>query len=647
MKNIDVLKKTADTIRCLAMDGVQKANSGHPGMPMGCADFAALLWGRILKYNPKDPGWPDRDRFVLSAGHGSMLLYSVLHLTGYDLSLEDLKQFRQWGSRTPGHPEAGHTPGVETTSGPLGQGFANGVGMALAEAMLAERFGSEVVDHFTYAIVSDGDLMEGVAAEAASLAGHLKLGKIIYFYDSNRITIDGGTDLTYSDDVAKRFEGYHWHVQDVDGHDLEAMEKAVLAAQKETARPSLIIGRTHIAKGSPNKQDTSDSHGSPLGDEEIKLTKEKIGWPADETFFVPLEVKSFFEGRLGELAAAQEEWQARLGRLDAGQRKKWDDFMERRLPEELDLGGFDGSKPVATRAASGTVLNQLAGVVENVVGGSADLAPSNKTFIKDAGTVGPGEFAGRNFHFGVREHGMGGILNGMALHGGLIPYGGTFLIFSDYMRPSMRVAALMKIPVIYVFTHDSIFVGEDGPTHQPVEQVASMRAIPNLCVIRPADARETAKAWEAAVRRTDGPTALVLTRQGLPLLDGNLDVAKGAYIVKKESGGEPEIILIASGSEVHLALGAAEKLEGKKVRVVSMPSWELFEAQEEAYREKILPSSCQKRLAVEAGSSMGWARYAGATVGVDRFGASAPYKVLAEKYGLTVEHVLEVAQSLF
>ncbi|MBU0755364.1 MAG: transketolase, partial [Planctomycetes bacterium] len=640
-KSDEILPQIADTIRCLAMDAVEKARSGHPGMPMGCADFAALLWGKILKHNPKNPAWPDRDRFVLSAGHGSMLLYAVLHLSGYDLTVEDLKSFRQWGSKTPGHPEVGVVPGVETTTGPLGQGFANGVGMAMAEAMLAARFNTgnrRVVDHFTYGIVSDGDLMEGVSAEAASLAGHLKLGKLIYFYDSNRISIDGPTDLSYSDDVAQRFEGYHWHVQRVDGHDLAAMEKAIAAAQRETSRPSIIIGRTHIAKGSPNKQDTSDSHGAPLGEEEIKLTKKAMGWDPEKTFFIPEPVKTFFEARLPRGADAQEKWEKQVDemhRADPELGKKWQAFMERALPGNLAdlLPEFDRAKPVATRAASGSVLNALARNVEQMVGGSADLAPSNKTRLKGEGTIGPGEFSGRNFHFGVREHAMGSIMNGMALHGGFIPYGGTFLVFADYMRPAIRVAALCGLPVIYVFTHDSIFVGEDGPTHQPIEHLAALRAIPDLAVIRPADATETGQAWIEALKRAHGPTALILTRQGLPILDPDRyakpDLPRGAYILKAESKKAPDLILIASGSEVALALDAAEDLEkgGKSVRVVSMPCWELFEEQTKDYREKVLPKSCKARLAVEAGSSMGWHRYVGqegATVTIDHFGASAP-----------------------
>ncbi len=662
-----MLLKSADSLRCLAMDGVQKANSGHPGMPMGCADFAALLWAKILKYNPGDPSWPDRDRFVLSPGHGSMLLYAILHISGYDVALEDLKNFRQWGSRTPGHPEKGCVPGVETTTGPLGQGFGNGVGMALAEAMLAARFnkdGMKVVDHYTYGIVSDGDLMEGVAAEAASLAGHLKLGKLIYFYDSNRITIDGPTDLAYSDDVAKRFEGYHWHVQTVDGHDPEAMEKALRAAKDARERPSLIIGKTHIAKGSPNKQDTSAAHGAPLGEEEVQRTKEGLGWPEAKPFYIPGEVKGFFDERAGERAGVQEEWERGMeefGRQQPELMEKWKAFMDGGLPANLDalLPSFEKGKSIATRNASGIVLNSLAGVVENLVGGSADLAPSNKTFLKDFGTIGPGEFLGRNIHFGVREHGMGAVMNGMALHGGFIPYGGTFLVFSDYMRPSIRIAALSELPVIYVFTHDSIFVGEDGPTHQPVEHLAALRSIPNLVVIRPADAVETGQAWRGALERRTGPTVLILSRQGLPVLErsdpGRMDAAQGAYCLQTAKGAEPDLILIATGSEVHVALEAAaalEKLEAPdlSVRVVNMPSWELFEAQPDSYREEVLPPSCKARIAMEAGIALGWDRYVGTggiILGINRFGASAPAGVLGEQFGFTSERIQEAARKLF
>ncbi|MFH2002332.1 MAG: transketolase [Planctomycetota bacterium] len=661
-KKVDILKKTADTIRFLAVDAVQKANSGHPGMPMGCADFAAVLWGKVMKYNPKDPHWPDRDRFVLSPGHGSMLLYAVLHLTGYDISMEDLKAFRQWGSKTPGHPEAGKVPGVETTTGPLGQGFANGVGMALAEAMLAETFnqdGHSMVDHYTYGIVSDGDLMEGVSAEAASLAGHLKLGKLIYFYDSNRISIDGPTDLAYSDDVAKRFDGYHWHVQTVDGHDMHAIERALIEAQKAVTQPSLIIGNTHIAKGSPNKQDTSDAHGSPLGDEEIALTRKNLGWPEGRSFYVPDEVTGFFKERLATCARWQDAWEAKVFAVEQNHPdlyRKWQAFIGRKLPADLEglLPQFKANEMIATRASSGKVLNALAEGVEFLVGGSADLEPSNKTFLKGSGRIGPGSFKGRNFHFGIREHAMGAIMNGLALHGGFIPYGGTFLVFADYMRAAIRVAALTEIPVIYVFTHDSIFVGEDGPTHQPVEHVAALRAIPNLNVIRPAEALETSQAWIEALRREDGPTALILSRQGLPTLDTSIyatpDVSKGAYCLKKESGASLDLIFLATGSEVHLALDAAKVLEaeGLGVRVVSMPCWELFAKQTAAYQEEILPSSCRKRVAVEAGISFGWERFVGsegAIVGIDHFGASAPAKVLAEKFGFTTQQVLEAARA--
>jgi transketolase len=643
------LEKTANTIRCLSIDAIQKANSGHPGMPMGCAEFAAVLWSKFLRHNPRNPAWPNRDRFVLSPGHGSMLLYSVLHLSGYDLSLDDLKEFRQWGSRTPGHPEYGCTPGVETTTGPLGQGFANGVGMALAEAVLADRFkspGAPLVDHYTYGIVGDGDLMEGISSEAASFAGHLGLGKLIFFFDSNRITIEGSTEITSSDDTAGRFKSCGWHVQEVDGHDFDALEAAMKSAQSEKSKPSLIIGHTHIAKGSPNKQDSESSHGSPLGDEEILLTKESFGWPK-EPFFVPQEARELLGERAAAGAALEKEWNERFAEArekDPEAARRWETWHKGEMPVDAFAGlpDFAGIDAIATRAASGKTIQALAPVLENMIGGSADLAPSNKTMIDGAAMIGPGAFGGRNIHFGVREHAMGAIMNGMSLHGGLIPYGGTFLVFADYMRPAIRMAALTGIQVIYVFTHDSIFVGEDGPTHQPVEHVASLRTIPNLTVIRPADAHEAAGAWAVALKRRKGPTALVLSRQKLPVFDGTTtvpDVEKGAWIASREAGTVPDVILIASGSEVHVALGAKEKLgkAGAGVRVVSMPSWELFEGQSAGYREEILPSACKRRLAVEAGLSMGWEKYTGSegvVLGIERFGASAPYSVLAEKFGM-------------
>jgi transketolase len=645
----------ANTIRGLAMDAVQKANSGHPGMPMGMADAAVVLWTRFYKHNPARPDWIDRDRFVLSAGHGSMLLYSLLHLTGYALPLEELKEFRQWESMTPGHPEYGAAPGIETTTGPLGQGFANGVGMALAERMLAARFNDGTkfpIDHYTFAIVSDGDLMEGISHEAASLAGHLGLGKLIYLYDDNHITIDGPTDLAYSDDVRKRFEGYGWQVLAVDGHDREAVAEAITEAGAEIERPTLIMCRTHIAFGSPNKQDKASAHGEPLGPDEVRLTKEKLGIPLEPEFFVPRDVRDAFDKDKGRLQAAWQQWDARFGEWRKANPEKadlWDAMMSGKLPRDLaeKMPKFEVGKSIATRAASGDVLQVLAEDLPGLVGGSGDLTPSNKTFLKGFSEVKRGDFSGRNIHFGVREHAMGAILSGMALHGGLIPYGGTFLVFSDYMRPSIRLAAMMGLEVVYVFTHDSVFVGEDGPTHQPIEQVAALRAIPNLDVIRPADANETAVAWQMALERHDGPTALILTRQGLPTLDraslGPADgLRKGGYVLSDDP--DPEMILIATGSEVSLALGAADILraQDKKVRVVNLGCWEAFERQPEEYRRSVLPREVQKRVSIEAGRSLGWDRYvgdSGETISLDDFGASAPAKVLAEKLGLTPESV--------
>jgi len=651
-----------NTIRTLAMDGVQKANSGHPGMPMGMADAAYVLWTRFLKHNPSDPAWPDRDRFILSAGHGSMLLYSLLHLTGYDLSLEELMEFRQWGSRTPGHPEYGLTPGVETTTGPLGQGFANGVGMAIAERVLAATFnrpGFPIFDHYTYAIVSDGDLMEGVSHEAASLAGHLGLGKLIYLYDDNGISIEGSTDLTFTEDVAARFRAYGWHVQAVDGYDLQGISAAIRAAQTETARPSLILCRTHIAYGSPNKQDTASAHGAPLGEEEVRLTKEALGWPANAHFVVPPEALKVFRLAVGRGREAQACWQTMFDRYTAEYPHEAA-LLERlwagRLPEgwQEALPTFsptDGR--LATRKASGAVLNALAAALPTLIGGSADLAPSNVTLLAGYEDFQRGTPAGRNLRFGVREHAMGAVLNGMALHGGLIPYGGTFLVFSDYMRPSVRLAAMMHLPVIYVWTHDSVWIGEDGPTHQPVEHLAALRAIPNLVLIRPCDANETVVAWKTALERRNGPTGLLLTRQPLPVLDrGEVasaeNLARGAYVLRDAPGGSPALLLIASGSEVHLALAAQELLAEKGVaaRVVSMPSWRLFEAQSRSYREAVFPPAISARLAIEAGVTQGWSRYvgpAGDVMGIERFGASAPRGVLVEKFGFTPEEVVRRA----
>jgi transketolase len=658
-------ERCINTIRMLAADAVQKAKSGHPGMPMGTAALAYVLWTRFLRHNPSNPRWPDRDRFILSAGHGSMLQYALLHLTGYDLSLEEIQRFRQWDSKTPGHPEYGHTPGIEVTTGPLGQGFANGVGMAIAERWLAAQFnrpGHVLVDHYTYAIVSDGDLMEGVASEAASLAGHLKLGKLVYLYDDNDVSIDGSTDLAFTEDVGKRFEAYAWHVQRVgDGNDLAAVEAAIRAARAEVGRPSLVICRTHIGFGSPNKQDTNKAHGEPLGDEEVKLTKQKLGWPESPSFLVPEDVRAEFGKAVERGKAAEAEWRKHCEAYAAAfpaEAARWELFTSGRLPDGWDAGlpRYAPSDPaIATRAVSGKVIQAVYSKVANLVGGSADLAPSNNTYVQEGGEFQARTPGGRNFRFGVREHAMGAIANGMALHGGLRPYTGTFLIFSDYMRPAVRLAAVMHAPVIFVFTHDSIGLGEDGPTHQPIEHLMALRAIPGLHVVRPADATETVEAWRAALIHR-GPTCLVLTRQNLPNLDrsrgqsgGGLE--RGAYILVEATGGTPQIILIATGSEVSVAVGAQKLLQeqGVRARVVSMPSWELFEAQPQAYRDAVLPPPVTTRLAVEAGSPLGWFKYvglAGDVVGMTRFGASAPGKVLFEQFGFTAENVAARALKL-
>ena len=653
-----------NTIRTMAMDAVEKAQSGHPGMPMGAAPMAYVLWTRFLRHNPRNPDWPNRDRFVLSAGHGSMLLYALLHLTGYDLPLDELRQFRQWGSKTPGHPEHGLTPGVEATTGPLGQGFGNGVGMAIAERYLAAYFnrpGHPIVDHFTYAIVSDGDLMEGVASEAASLAGHLKLGKLIYLYDDNRVTIDGSTDLAFTENVSARFEAYVWHVQEVDGNDLRALTNALSAARAEINRPSLLRVRTHIAYGSPHKQDTAAAHGSPLGKEEVLLTKKALGWPTEPEFYVPPEALYHFREAVERGPVQEAQWQARLDAyvatfpelteewyraLDGELPAKWAESLPQFLPEAGDL---------ATRQASGKVLNAIAPVLPTLIGGSADLASSTETLLKKFENFHETP-SGRNLHFGVREHAMGAILNGMALHGGIRPYGGTFLIFSDYMRPSIRLAAMSHLPVTYVFTHDSIGLGADGPTHQPIEHLASLRAIPNLTVIRPADATETAVAWRVALERKSGPVALILTRQKLPVLDRRRFppaelAAKGAYVLAEAEKTPLRIILMATGSEVHATLKAKTLLEAKGIgtRVLSMPSWELFAEQPQSYREELLPPSIPARLAIEAGSSFGWREYVGdrgQVLGIHRFGASAPGAVLFEKYGFTPENIAARAEAL-
>ena len=655
-----------NTIRVLSAECVEKANSGHPGMPMGAAPMAYVLWTKFLKHNPHDPGWFNRDRFVLSAGHGSMLLYSLLHLTGYDLPLSELLNFRQWESKTPGHPEYGLTPGVETTTGPLGQGFANAVGMAIAERFLAATFNRpryEIINHFTYAVVSDGDLMEGISHEAASLAGHLGLGKLIFFYDDNHISIEGSTDLAFTEKRTLRFEAYGWHVQQVeDGTDLGAIERAIASAQKETRKPSLIAVRTHIGYGSPNKQDKASAHGEPLGKEELKLTKQNLGWLLEPEFSVPDDALKVFRAAVEQGKAEEVRWTSLFEgyrKAFPDQAKELDQWIKGDLPQgwEKDIPVFPADpKGSATRASSGHVLNALAKRIKNLLGGSADLAPSNQTLIKGEGDFQAEQSGNRNFHFGVREHGMGAILNGMALHGGLIPYGGTFLIFSDYMRPAIRLAALMRLRVIYVFTHDSIGLGEDGPTHQPVEQLAALRAIPNLTLLRPCDASETAEAWRFALNHKNGPAALVLTRQAVPVLDRSVfapaaGLRQGAYILEDFQKGTPDLLLIASGSEVHIAIEAARKLgqKGISCRTVSMPSWELFEQQPEAYRRAVIAPEIRVRIAIEAGRTQGWCRYVGDkgdVVGIDHFGASAPYKVLYEQFGITADRVVEKALKL-
>jgi transketolase len=670
-----------NTIRFLSVDAVEKANSGHPGLPMGAAPMAYVLWTRFLRHNPANPHWFNRDRFVLSAGHGSMLLYSLLHLTGYDLPLEQIKQFRQWGSKCPGHPERGMTPGVETTTGPLGQGFANGVGMAIAEDYLAERFnrpGHQIVKHYTYALVSDGDLMEGVSSEAASLAGHLKLGKLICLYDDNHITLSASTHITFTEDRARRFEACGWHTQTVEnGNDLEAIDRALRAAQAEGERPSLILVRTHIGYGSPHKQDTFEAHGSPLGEEEVKSTKQALGWPLDPPFYIPDNALAHFRVAIENGKNAEAEWNVRFSEYSKAfpdLAREFQQGMAGALPEgwDADIPIFPTDpKGMATRAASGKVLNAIGRKLPSLIGGSADLDPSTRTALDALGdfenprdeagnlqgsTGGGWSYAGRNLHFGVREHAMGAIANGLAVHGGVIPFTATFLIFSDYMRPPIRLAALMEQGVIFVFTHDSLAVGEDGSTHQPIEQLASLRAIPNLLVIRPCDANETAVAWRVAMQTRDRPVALILTRQDVPTFDRTQfatadGLRHGAYVLADAPNGNPDIILIATGSEVSLIVAACQKLTENEiqVRLVSMPSWELFDAQPPSYRDSVLPPSAPARLAVEAGVTQGWRKYVGDggdVIGVNRFGASAPGKVVMREYGFTVENVYERAMKI-
>ena len=665
MSNTALDQLSINTLRFLAVDTVQQAKSGHPGAPMGAASMAYVLWDRFLKHNPADPQWSNRDRFVLSAGHASAMLYSLLHLTGYDLPLEELQQFRQWGSKTPGHPEFGLTPGVEVTTGPLGQGFANAVGMAIAERWLAARFnrpGHDIIDHHTYAIVSDGDLQEGVASEAASLAGTLGLGKLVFIYDDNGISIEGDTDIAFRESVEKRFEAYGWQVLGpMDGLDLDAVESAIAQAKAETERPSLIVCHTVIGYGSPNKAGTASVHGDPLGDEEVALSKQRLQWPHTDPFTIPAEAQQHLGQAQARGKESQNAWQSSLNRY----RDEFPDEarqLEAALRGDLSEGWADGletlfadGKPVSTRDASNRVMNAISRTVPNFLGGSADLAPSTRTILADEGHIGPGDFNGRNLHFGVREHAMGSVANGIAVHGGAIPYTATFLIFSDYMRPAIRLGSIMGQRVVYVFTHDSIGLGEDGPTHQPIEHLMSLRGIPGLVVMRPADATETAVAWQAALERRDGPTAMAFTRQNLPVLDRTVlgdaeGVRRGGYVLW-EHGATPQVILMASGSEVHIALEAGRALEseGTAVRVISMPSWELFEEEPQEYRDRVLPPDIRARVSVEAGTTKGWERYVGldgAAVGMTTFGASAPIGVLYEKFGITAARVADEARKL-
>jgi len=666
MKQTPSLEADAiNTIRFLSADGVQKANSGHPGLPMGTAAIAYTIWTRHLKHNPNNPGWVDRDRFILSGGHGSMMLYSLLYLTGYPVTLNDLKAFRQWGSITPGHPEFGLTPGVETTTGPLGQGFSNGVGMAIAESHLAAVFNRplhRVVDHFVYAIVTDGDLMEGVTSEAASLAGHLKLEKLIYLYDDNRISIDGSTDLSFTEERGKRFEAYGWQVLRVsDGNDVTLIDRAIRKAKKDP-RPSLIMCRTHIGFGLPTRQDTAKAHGEPPGLEELRGAKEKLGWPLEPDFYVPDDVQNFFQRARANGKRAEKDWSKRFEAYRREYPEMAAEFERRmagRLPEGWDAGlpNFDTDpKGMATRAASGKVLNALAERLPEIMGGSADLTPSNNTWLTSSHAYQSGTPDGRYLHFGVREHGMGSVTNGLALHGGILPYAATFAVFSDYMRPAVRLSALSHYHSTWVFTHDSVGLGEDGPTHQPVEHLAALRAIPNLSVIRPADANEVREAWVQAISTPHKPTALLLSRQNVSTLDRNwlADAAglhRGAYVLADLGQGEPQIILMATGSEVDLIVAAGQTLaaEGIALRLVSFPSWDLFELQDQAYRDSVLPPQLKIRLAVEAGVSQGWERYTGcegATITIDHYGASAPFKKIFQEFGFTPENVADVARKL-
>jgi transketolase len=680
--SVDLDNLSINTIRFLSIDAIQKANSGHPGLPMGAAAFAYVLWTRFLKHNPSNPQWFDRDRFVLSAGHGSMLLYSLLHLTGYDLSLDQIKQFRQWGSLTPGHPERGLIPGVEVTTGPLGQGFGNAVGMAMAEAFLAARYnrpGHKIIDHTTYVLASDGDLMEGVAAETASLAGHLRLGKLVVLYDDNHVTLSAATDLTFTEDVKKRFTAYGWQTQSVqDGNDLMAIDQALKKSLKDRQRPSLILIHTHLGYGSPHKQDTYEAHGSPLGEEEVRLTKQNLGWPLEPAFYIPEAALAHFRKAIERGRQVEAEWEQRFSAYEEAfpdLAQEFNQVMEGELPAgwDADIPMFPpDAKGMATRVASGKVMNAISPRLPTFIGGSADLDPSTHTalagkgdfgsplqkMLDPQGSVGGGwKYLGANLHFGIREHCMGAILNGLAAHGGIIPFGSTFLVFSDYMRPPIRLAALMGLHVIYVFTHDSVAVGEDGPTHEPVEQILGLRSIPNLLVIRPADANETTAAWRVAIEHANGPVALVLTRQKVPTLDLQkypqlpLGVRSGGYVLEHTTGNEPpDLVMVATGSEVQLALAAREKLEeqGIRARVVSLPCWNLFNAQPSEYQQAVFPKGVPM-LAIEAGVSLGWQPYIGlgiATIGVDHFGASAPGEIVMREYGLNIENVTRKALAL-
>jgi transketolase len=665
MENENLIQKSIDTVRVLAADAVQKANSGHPGTPMALAPLGHVLWSEFMHYNPQNPEWANRDRFILSCGHACMLQYSYLHLTGYKITLKDIENFRQLHSITAGHPEYGLTPGIEVTTGPLGQGFANGVGMAIAQQYMAERYNQpdfNIFDYKIYAICSDGDLMEGVSAEAASLAGHLGLGNMIYFYDSNHITIEGDTDLAFDEDVSKRFQAYGWHVQDLpDIKDLEALSSAIKNAQKETGRPSLIKVRSHIGYGSPNKQNSAAAHGSPLGKDEVRLVKENFGFDPDKNFVIPPDVSEFYREAGKKSSENEDKWNElyeNYKKRHPDLAKEYESIASGKLPEgwEEKLPVFEPGEEMATRKASGKTLNAIAEYLPQLIGGSADLSPSTDTVLDAYKSFSAEHRDGRNFHFGIREHAMGSVLNGMALSNYLIPYGATFLIFSDYMRPPLRLAAIMKIRQIMVFTHDSIALGEDGTTHQPVEQLIGLRTVPNMTVIRPADANETAQAWRVAIEHKDGPVAIALTRQGIPIIDQKKyanakNLEKGAYILS-DSEEEPDIILIATGSEVHLILEAQEELKKNniKARVVSMPSWNLFDQQSDAYKEQVLPKKNRKRLAVEAGSPVGWMKYTtddGEVIGIDRFGESAPAEEVMKEYGFTVENVIKRANALF